>query len=222
MEYIIITYASILIIIITAIASILLMLSFSKFDSLMQKIMFYIVVGCLFEIASSAYIKIFHANNLFFFHGFAIFEAWILTTFFLEFYKKNSVVIQQKYVLFPLIGFLLLNSTLIQPITTFNSNGLTLVGVVAIAYCIYAFYLMLEKEIVFPFYLQVKWFIIAVFLTHSGTLIFELFSNQILRLDQSQQELLWSIRSILLITTRLIFFYISIQTFSVKRWKIVS
>lgn len=222
MGHIILDYASNIIIFITAIASILLILNHSKFDSLMRKIMFYVAIGCLFEIASSAYIKVFHANNLFFFHGFAIFEAWILTTFFLEFYKKNSVSIQQKYVLFPLIGFLLLNSIFIQPITTINSNGLTLVGVAAIAFCVYAFYLMLEKEIEFPFYLEVKWFIIAVFLTHSGTLIFELFSNQLLRLDQNQQELLWSIRSILLIITRLIFFYISIQTFSIKRWKIVS
>ncbi len=207
-----------LVIVVTAIASILLGFNYLALNTLMQKVVIYIFVGCLFEIASFSYIKIFHANNLFFFHGFAMFEVWILSVFFFEFYKKHGIFIQKNYVLLPALGFLIINSLFIQPITTFNSNGLIVVGVVTIAYCIYAFYLMLEKEISFLFYQEVKWFIIAIFLAHSSIFIFELFSNQIiLLLEKNQQQFVWRMRSALLLFTRLIFLYIAIKSFRLKK-----
>ncbi|MEY4903950.1 MAG: hypothetical protein RLZZ292_1765 [Bacteroidota bacterium] len=199
------------------IASLILLPNVLQLSTLMRKITIYIFIGCLFEVASTGYIKIFHSNNLFFFHGFAIFEVWILSIFFFEFYEKHTVFLNKNTVLIPAVVFLIINSLFIQPITTFNSHGLTLVGIVAIACCVYAFYLMLEKESRFPFYQEVKWFIIAIFLAHSGMLIVELFSNQILRLEKNQQSIIWAMRTTLILITRLIFLYIAIQTFRVEK-----
>jgi hypothetical protein len=217
-------YSPSIIIVSTIIASFLLILNFSGLNSLMRKVTIYFSIGCLFEIASTSYIEIFHTNSLFFFHGFAIFEIWILSGFFFEFYEKHTIFLNKNRVLIPIVVFLIINSLFIQPITTFNSNGLTVVGIVAIAYCTYAFYLMLEKEVTFSFYQEIKWFIISIFLAHSGILIFDFFSNQILHLNKEQQIGMWAIRATLLMITRLIFLYIAIQTLRTKKkeWKVVN
>jgi hypothetical protein len=184
---------------------------FLKLKFLIQKMVLYILIGSIVEIASWVVAKFFHTNNLFFFHGFAIFEAWVLSLIFFELYQKYNTRLQVRYALIPLVSFLIINSLFVQPIYTFNSNGLTVVSLVAISYSFYAFYLMLEKEIDFPHFSEVKWFIVAIFVTHCGSLMVELFSNQMLNLDKAHQQLIWFLRSFIMLGIKFIYLYIAVQ-----------
>ncbi len=188
--------------------------NYKKLDKMLQKLAIYFLVACITECTALVIGTFLHENNLFLFHFFAAFEIFILAHFFFDFYEKLAAKIQRNWFIYPIFALVIGNSIFLQPIDTFNSNGLTLVSVVIIGMCIYSFYLMLENDNVFPYQQQLKWLIVSFFLLHCGSLMVLLFSNKILELSQEAQIAIWVTRSLLILSIKLVECYQSYKIYS--------
>ncbi len=138
------------------------------------------------------------------FHYFSLVEFIFLSLFFFELFEKLG---REKNVLWILIpGIILINCNAIyfQDLNTFNSNAATFVSIVVILYCLYYFYITIDPIIKSVPFNVIKWIVIALFIYHSISIIVLLFSNALLNIDVEKQYLVWAIRALVILGTKIL------------------
>lgn len=191
--------------------TLLLLVQVKKLIPSFKIVTYYLMLSTVTEVCALVTAKVYHVNNLIFFHIFAPLELILLGWFFFDFYKKYEIKLSFAKVVSPFIGLLILNSLFLQPYTTYNSYALTLVGLLVIAMSLYAFYLMLEEDREIPLLFEIKWFMISFFIMHCSSLMVLFFSNMILSLSKEQQLIIWVIRAFITLIVKLLQLYISIR-----------
>lgn len=190
---------------------ILLFTQFSKLSPTFKIVTYYLALSAVTEVCALVTAKLYQVNNLFYFHIFAPLELILLGWFFFDFYKKQGKDLPFTIIISPFVGLLILNSLFLQPYYTFNSYGLTLVGVLVIIMSLYAFYLMLEEDREIPLLFEIKWFMISFFIMHCSSLMVLFFSNMIMSLSKDQQLLIWIIRALIILIVKILQLYVSIR-----------
>lgn len=191
--------------------SLLLLVQIKKLTYPFKLITYYLVLSAITEVCALVMAKVYHVNNLIFFHIFAPLELILLGWFFFDFYKKQGKDLPFAIIISPFVGLLILNSLFIQPYYTFNSYALTLVGVLVIIMSLYAFYLMLEEDREIPLLFEIKWFMISFFIMHCSSLMVLFFSNMIMSLSKDQQLIIWIIRALIILIVKILQLYVSIR-----------
>ena len=194
--------------IVSIVIALLILFRYKQIDKNMKSISQYLVISAIIEVISFVVGKCFHQNNLIFFHIFAPVEFFLLSQFFFGFYKKNDVKLPFSIIKIAFLSLLLINSFFIQPWNTYNSYGLTAVSIAVILMSLFAFYLMLEKDLKMPFLFEIKWLMISFFLLHCSSLIVVFFSNKILVLEHTQQLTVWRVRAFFMLITKLLQLYL--------------
>jgi hypothetical protein len=177
--------------ILCALSSIIL---FRNSNQVERSFHYYIITKAFFEILATVSAKLFE-NNLFGLHIYTIVQFVVLTLFFRNCFKIFNI--KFKYFLILGIGIcpILLNSIFIQPLDTFNSYTRFLVELYMILISIFLFIVLIQNRKHDQQYMQASvTFISTLFIEASGSLIFYLYSNKIIKMDKYYSDILFDIR----------------------------
>lgn len=166
----------------------------------------YLVISASLDIASSSFYET-ENDNIFFFNLFSLCEILIISCFFDHIFKSLGSKLKVKFLAIPAIIFLIVNAIFIQGVNQFNHYSSLLLSTLILGFCIHFFVLILDKKASNFQFKTLKWFVICLFIFHSISLIFMLFSNVIYNLSRDSQSYLWSFRGLVLLLTKAILLY---------------
>jgi len=186
---------------------------YPKVDKTLKLLLPYFMLSASFELLSMLFIQ--GDNNLMLYHAFTFLEFIILIQFFKWIFHESNVAINLNFVLYPVGVFFILNTLLFQNIKTFNTNSSILASIIILISCFYAFFKFLDIENI-EYLKAKKWLISAFFIYHITMIVFNLFSNIMMGMDQEHQFIIWILRMIVIGITRVIFIgsliYLVVQT----------
>ena len=193
-------------VLLSTILSCLLLIKFHKLNDLLKVVGIYIIVGTSIDIVSTALYQL-QQSNLKFLHLFTLIEFVLLSYLFNALYAQHNSKFKLLYLAIPVTIFIIVNSIFIQDLNSFNSYSTTLCSAVIIGYCIHYFSLILENQNQNIQFQTTKWFIITVFIIHCISLIVMLFGNFFYEVSQQAQSYIWSFRSLIIFSTKIILLY---------------
>ncbi len=177
--------------------------NFNRFNNILKLVSIYLVASAGIDLVSLMF-ALNGLPNLIFFHLFTLFEFIVLSVIFnaifVEYDKKQWV----KKLCYPVAALIVVNTAILQDFTSYNSISGTITSVLIIFYSIYYFYLLVDSSSVDEQSKLIKWFIICVFIYHSFTLIILLFSNQMVDISKETQAVVWILRSIVILLSKLV------------------
>lgn len=146
-------------------------------------------------------------NNLPGLHLFTILQFILLVLFFSRVLQKYLVDFLWKIVL--IIGSLLIlaNSIFIQSIFEFNSYSKTVVELAIILASMFYFVKLMLSDIIKDHNVVLTYFVTAVFVNASVSILIHLFSNSIMQMEQEFLTQLWNVRTMVNILTQFIILY---------------
>jgi len=146
-------------------------------------------------------------NNLPGLHLFTILQFILLVLFFSRVLQEYLVDFLWKLVL--IIGSLLIlaNSIFIQSIFTFNSYSKTVVELAIILASISYFVKLMLSDKIKDHNVVLTYFVTAVFVNASVSILIHLFSNSIMQMEQEFLTQLWNVRTMVNILTQFIILY---------------
>jgi len=146
-------------------------------------------------------------NNLPGLHLFTILQFILLVLFFSRVLQEYLVDYLWKLVL--IIGSLIIlaNSIFIQSIFTFNSYSKTVVELAIILASISYFVKLMLSDKIKDHNVVLTYFVTAVFVNASVSILIHLFSNSIMQMEQEFLTQLWNVRTMVNILTQFIILY---------------
>ncbi len=185
-------------------------LVYNKTNKVFHLFLVYIIMGGSFDLVSTFFFEK-KMNNLKFFHLYTLLEFVILSVFIRNFLEvmKPKFDLQKAYL--PAVVFIIINSLFIQGLDIYNSYSAALSSILILGYCIYTFYLLLDFQMS-KIYISFKWIVIGVFINHIVTLIVMLSSNVVLNISSDYRIIIWIIKTIVGLFTKLLFFIIIVKS----------
>ena len=179
-----------------------------KFDKVIKYFAVYLIVGGCIEYLAFDFSERF-GTNLFLLHIYTILEFILLSAFFKVVFDQLGSKFSTLKITIVIVLLCILNSIFIQPIEGFNSYASTLVGLIIIAYSIYTFYLLLEKnEINFR---NIKWLVGGILIYQMTSFIVLASANFLQETTEGSDAILWLIRAIVIFITKIVFGYVILK-----------
>ena len=203
---------------ISAILAVLLIFRFPRLNKTLKVVGVYLIVSAAIDIVStSMFFK--QENNLKFLHLFTLFEIVIIGHLFKLVFAQLKSAFNPYYVIIPSTLFVLINTLFIQNIESYNSYSALMTSVVIMTFCIYFFLLILDFETQNQHFITLKWFVTCLFILHSISLIVMLFGNMFHDISVEAQSYVWSFRSIVILSTKIILTYFFIKLLFSREFK---
>ena len=191
-------------------------LYYRRFGSVEKFFVYYIWMSAFFELfamsvnlesVNNVLVDYGWKNNLPGLHLFTILQFILLVLFFSRVLQKYLVDFLWKIVL--IIGSLLIlaNSIFIQSIFEFNSYSKTVVELAIILASMFYFVKLMLSDIIKDHNVVLTYFVTAVFVNASVSILIHLFSNSIMQMEQEFLTQLWNVRTMVNILTQFIILY---------------
>lgn len=173
-----------------------------RLDSTLKIFCIFLIVTGALECMSFAlsYIQV---NNLRLVHIYTLLELVILSMFFLSVFKKMKLEYPIKTITGVLLLLCILNSIFIQPLDTFNSYAATLVSLTLISYCILTFYHLLGRDD--SKYNKIRWLVSGLLLYQMTSFVVMAFSNILSQMAVEVDLIVWFMRIVIMIVTKILF-----------------
>ena len=179
-----------------------------KFDKALKYFAGYLILSGATEYLASEFTKSL-GYNLFLLHPYTILEFILLSGFFKVVFDQLGSKFSMLKITIVVVPLCILNSIFIQPMEGFNSYATTLVGLILIAYSVYTYYLLLEKDSV-EFY-GIKWLVGGVLIYQMTSLIILASANILIDTTEGSDIIIWIIRAIVILATKIIFGFVLIK-----------
>ena len=160
---------------------------------------YYIIAIGFFELLAMILVALMHnGNNLPGLHVYTLFQFLLLTLFFNACFKEFSNWFKYKWILaIGTIG-IIANSIFLQSIFTYNSYSKSLVELYVIVMSLTLFRLFLSDKTHEQINMKPSVsFVSAVFLQSSVSIIFYIYSNDIMEMKESLRDLIWYLRIVI-------------------------
>lgn len=187
----------------SALLAVIIILKFNNLSSILKVVGIYIIVSASIDIISTAYFYI-SESNIVFLHLFTLFEITILSHLFTLLFDSLKSKVNILFISIPAIALVILNTLFVESIYQFNTYSSMLVSAVILGFCIHFFTLIIDFKAPNYQFKILKWFIYTLFIYHSVSLIFMLFSSLLPEISMHSQSYIWIFRSIIIMITKIL------------------
>jgi len=178
----------------------------------------YIGIGFAFEIIARVWT--YYGNNLPGLHLYTLLQFVILAGFYQGLYKILGFNFPNRSYLIVGVVVIVLNSLFVQSIFIFNSNSKVGVELLIMIQAISIYILLLRNQDYEVSSLKPSvTFVTAILLNASVSIIFHLYSNQVMKMDLILANKLWKIRALLNALTQVFFIFACYQIHSRSKYQ---
>jgi hypothetical protein len=178
---------------------------YTRLNAVLKAFTLYLIVSGAFELVAYSLSRL-QQDNLHWLHLYTLLEIVTLSYFFNCVFIRMKVQYPIKIVTGIVLLFCVLNSIFLQSINSFNSYASTLVSVTIIVYCILTFYHLLDKDA--EEYKKIRWLVSGLLLYQMTSFIVMAFSHISIKLDIEIDMIVWFIRLVIMLITKVIFGYV--------------
>lgn len=192
-----------IVLILSGIICLFIIFSFLKANIIFKMLGFYFITSTIIDSIASG-MAYYGENNLFILHFHTLFEFLILSIIY---YKIIESISLKRFIsVFSIIGIILIiiNSSFIQSIEEFNSYASGFVSISILGYSMIYFFQLLNNPSTSREEITLKWIIISIFIFHNVNFIALLFSNNLLSISSQYFSIVFLIRLIIIIISKLI------------------